>query len=242
MSAVQVPGKPIGPLPLKDLVTSANNVFYIVGEKSLYYVAGYNSFGWVHIAICDEQEKKIFEKDYFTGTFGYNMASFEVMEESLKAIARFYKLEQCYRYCEADRSDAMEFIRRTKIYFKETKIAEELKAKQEAQNEEIRREKEERRRQREEARREEYKRQREYAENERAYQKFKYRYEKEHSFTPIVKSKCVFFRGCNNKESIIRRYKELCKIYHPDSGNGDIETFREIADEYENILKNSNIS
>ena len=78
-------------------------------------------------------------------TFGYNMASFEVMEESLKAIARFYKLEQCYRYCESDRSDAMEFIRRTKIYFKETKIAEELKAKQEAQNEEIRREKEERR-------------------------------------------------------------------------------------------------
>ena len=35
MSAVQVPGKPIGPLPLKDLVTSANNVFYIVGENQM---------------------------------------------------------------------------------------------------------------------------------------------------------------------------------------------------------------
>lgn len=46
----------------------------------------------------------------------------------------------------------------------------------------------------------------------------------------------VFFSGCNNEGSIKRRYKELCKVYHPDSGNGSAEVFARITDEYNRLI------
>jgi hypothetical protein len=42
-----------------------------------------------------------------------------------------------------------------------------------------------------------------------------------------------FFQGCNNLASIKRRYKDLCRVYHPDNGNGSAEVFAQIHNEYE---------
>ena len=46
----------------------------------------------------------------------------------------------------------------------------------------------------------------------------------------------IYFAGCDNYEKFIKRYKALCKIYHPDNGIGDEETFKMIQREYE-LLK-----
>ena len=48
----------------------------------------------------------------------------------------------------------------------------------------------------------------------------------------------AFFVGVNSEASLKRRYRELMKIYHPDSGNGDEATLLFINKEYENIKKN----
>ena len=48
----------------------------------------------------------------------------------------------------------------------------------------------------------------------------------------------AFFVGVNSEVSLKRRYRELMKIYHPDSGNGDEATLQYINKEYENIRKN----
>lgn len=53
-----------------------------------------------------------------------------------------------------------------------------------------------------------------------------------------------FFNGCDTMEKLEKRYKALCKTYHPDSEAGDEETFKKMKDEYEErkgMLKNSNI-
>ncbi len=42
-----------------------------------------------------------------------------------------------------------------------------------------------------------------------------------------------FFAGCDTKEKLEKRYKALCKTYHPDSEAGDEETFKKMQDEYE---------
>lgn len=49
-----------------------------------------------------------------------------------------------------------------------------------------------------------------------------------------------FFFGCNDEGSIKRRYKELCKVYHPDSGNGSAEVFSRITDEYNRLIAQYN--
>lgn len=46
----------------------------------------------------------------------------------------------------------------------------------------------------------------------------------------------VFFQGCNNADKLEKRYKSLCKTYHPDSEGGDTETFQKMQEEYE-LLK-----
>ncbi len=46
-----------------------------------------------------------------------------------------------------------------------------------------------------------------------------------------------FFDGCNDKESIKKRYRDLIKTYHPDQGNGSAETFKQINDQYNSLLK-----
>lgn len=49
-----------------------------------------------------------------------------------------------------------------------------------------------------------------------------------------------FFFGCSDERSIRRRYKELCKVYHPDSGNGSAEVFARITDEYNRLIAQYN--
>lgn len=46
-----------------------------------------------------------------------------------------------------------------------------------------------------------------------------------------------FFSGCHTKEEVAKRYKALVKVYHPDSGVGDEDTFKKIKDEYEKLRK-----
>lgn len=45
-----------------------------------------------------------------------------------------------------------------------------------------------------------------------------------------------FFFGCDDERSIKRRYKELCKVYHPDNGNGSAEVFNKITEEYDRLM------
>lgn len=47
----------------------------------------------------------------------------------------------------------------------------------------------------------------------------------------------TYFTGCDSKDSLQKRYKDLCKIYHPDMGNGSAEIFAEIQVTYENLKK-----
>lgn len=42
-----------------------------------------------------------------------------------------------------------------------------------------------------------------------------------------------FFAGCNTRNKLEKRYKALCKTYHPDMEAGDEETFKRIQTEYD---------
>ena len=46
-----------------------------------------------------------------------------------------------------------------------------------------------------------------------------------------------YFKGCTSIDDLSLRYKKLCLIYHPDSGNGDVDTYIELKDEYEMLKK-----
>lgn len=46
-----------------------------------------------------------------------------------------------------------------------------------------------------------------------------------------------FFNGCKDAASIKRRYRDLCKVYHPDAGNGSSEVFNKITEEYNRLIK-----
>ena len=46
-----------------------------------------------------------------------------------------------------------------------------------------------------------------------------------------------FFQGCTSIEQAKLRHKNLCKAFHPDTGNGDDEMFREMEQEYEIIME-----
>lgn len=45
-----------------------------------------------------------------------------------------------------------------------------------------------------------------------------------------------FFEGCKTPEAIKKRYRDLCKVYHPDSGNGSEIIFEAICDEYNRLM------
>ena len=47
----------------------------------------------------------------------------------------------------------------------------------------------------------------------------------------------VFFVGCDSEEKLEKRYKALCKTYHPDSEGGDTDTFRKMHEEYDALKK-----
>jgi hypothetical protein len=42
-----------------------------------------------------------------------------------------------------------------------------------------------------------------------------------------------YFAGCDTRESLSKRYRDLCKVYHPDMGNGSSEIFNKIQIEYD---------
>ena len=44
------------------------------------------------------------------------------------------------------------------------------------------------------------------------------------------------FEGCKSPEAIKRRYRDLCKVYHPDNGNGSEAIFNAICDEYNRLM------
>lgn len=44
-----------------------------------------------------------------------------------------------------------------------------------------------------------------------------------------------YFNGCDSLESVKTRYRDLCKVYHPDMGNGSPEEFDKIQKEYNKL-------
>ncbi len=44
-----------------------------------------------------------------------------------------------------------------------------------------------------------------------------------------------FFKDCNDKKSIEKRYRDLTKVYHPDQGNGSEEVFKVIQNQYDKL-------
>lgn len=50
-------------------------------------------------------------------------------------------------------------------------------------------------------------------------------------------SSAGFFNGCKDAASIKRRYRDLCKVYHPDAGNGSSEVFNMITEEYNRLME-----
>ena len=44
-----------------------------------------------------------------------------------------------------------------------------------------------------------------------------------------------YFKGCDTLEKLSKRYRDLAKVYHSDSGNGNDEVFIEITDEYNRL-------
>ena len=55
------------------------------------------------------------------------------------------------------------------------------------------------------------------------------------STTNTNASSSEFFSGCDTKESLSKRYRDLCKVYHPDMGNGSAEIFNKIQSEYDRL-------
>ena len=54
------------------------------------------------------------------------------------------------------------------------------------------------------------------------------------SNTPVATG-TGFFAGCDSLQKLEKRYKALCKTYHPDSEAGDEETFKKMQEEYEEL-------
>lgn len=46
-----------------------------------------------------------------------------------------------------------------------------------------------------------------------------------------------FFANCNSLESLKKRYRDLAKAYHPDTGNGDLAISQMINAQYEEKIK-----
>ncbi|MBQ6094380.1 MAG: J domain-containing protein [Lachnospiraceae bacterium] len=44
-----------------------------------------------------------------------------------------------------------------------------------------------------------------------------------------------FFAGCDTLDKLDKRYKNLCKTYHPDIAEGDVETFKKMQKEYQEL-------
>lgn len=45
-----------------------------------------------------------------------------------------------------------------------------------------------------------------------------------------------YFHGCNTKEELTKRYRALCKVFHPDAATGDTDEFRKLQEAYEDMM------
>ena len=45
------------------------------------------------------------------------------------------------------------------------------------------------------------------------------------------------FDGCDTLDSLKARYRQLCKVYHTDNGNGSDKVFAELQNEFERLKK-----
>lgn len=50
----------------------------------------------------------------------------------------------------------------------------------------------------------------------------------------------AFFADCKDQAGVKRRYRDLCRVYHPDNGNGSPEVFNRITEEYEKLMAQYN--
>lgn len=71
-------------------------------------------------------------------------------------------------------------------------------------------------------------------ESEDSFDGEEYEYEEEDEESPREASP-GFFTDCRDQASIRRRYRDLCRVYHPDSGNGSAEIFNRITEEYNRL-------
>ncbi len=110
------------------------------------------------------------------------------------------------------------------------KRAREARERREREREQEQREKE--RREREE--RESNKKNSEYGEDRKNQEKQTGERQKESKKTG---GETVYFKGCTTQDELALRYKKLCLIYHPDSSNGDADTYMEIKEEYLRLKK-----
>ena len=46
-----------------------------------------------------------------------------------------------------------------------------------------------------------------------------------------------YFHGCSTKEELTKRYRALCKVFHPDAATGDTDEFRKLQKAYEDMMK-----
>ena len=78
-------------------------------------------------------------------------------------------------------------------------------------------------------------------ETEKKGQKEKREYKKDENYNIREKTSTEnsfgFFDGCDSQESLDKRYRALCKIYHPDNINGDEDVFKCIVEEYDCVKK-----
>ena len=52
----------------------------------------------------------------------------------------------------------------------------------------------------------------------------------------VIKSN-EYFSDCDTKDKLIKRYKALCKVFHPDNQAGNADIYMHIKEEYEDKLK-----
>lgn len=62
-----------------------------------------------------------------------------------------------------------------------------------------------------------------------------YDYSQQSEQTTHSSSASSYFKGCDTLEKLNKRYRDLAKVYHSDSGNGSDEVFIEITDEYNRL-------
>jgi len=54
-------------------------------------------------------------------------------------------------------------------------------------------------------------------------------------YSDWVRSKTDYFSSCRTAEEVKKRYRQLCKMYHPDTGTGNEKIMQEVNSQYNNM-------